>query len=50
MLQVTPAELIDVAFTKPKHKNSKSTVHYEEQNSASVLPVKKTKVTTGPQD
>ena len=50
MLQVTPAELIDVDFTKPKHRNSISTVHYEEQNSASVLPVKKAKVTTGPQN
>ena len=50
MLQVTPAELIDVDFRKPKHRNSKSTVHYEEQDSASALPVKKTKVTTGPQD
>ena len=50
ILQVTPAELIDVDFTKPKHRNSKNTVHYEELNSANVLPAKKTKVTTGPQD
>ena len=50
MLQVIPAELIDVDFRKPKHRNSKSTMHYEEQDSANALLVKKTKVTTGPQD
>ena len=49
MLLVTPAELIDVDFIKPKHRNSKN-VHYEEQDSGSVLPAKKTEVTTGPQD
>ena len=45
-----PAELIEVNFTKPKHRNSKSTVYYEEQNSTSILPAKKTNVTTGPLD
>ena len=47
MLLVTPAELIDVDFIKRKHRNSKN-VRYEEQDSGSVLPAKKTEVTTGP--
>ena len=47
MLLVTPAELIDVDFIKPKHRNSKN-VCYEEQDSGSVLPTKNTEVTTGP--
>ena len=47
---MTPAELIDIDFTKPKHKKSKCTEHFdEEDNSASVLPAKRTKLATGPQ-
>ena len=49
---MTPAELIDVDFRKPKHRprNSESIVSSNEQDSASVLPAKKTKVATGLQD
>ena len=50
MLQVTPAELIDVDFRKPKRMNSKSVASADEQDTVSVFPTKKTKVATGPQD
>ena len=44
LFQVTPVELIDVEFIKPKHSKNP-----EHQDDTSVLPAKRMKVTGGPQ-
>ena len=43
MFQVTPAELIDIEFIKPKHIKN-----HEQQDNASALQAKRMKVTGGP--
>ena len=45
LFQLTPAELIDIEFIKPKHSKNP-----EHQDDTSVLPAKRMKVTGGPQD
>ena len=43
MFQVTPAELIDIEFIKPKHIKN-----HEQQDNTSALQAKRMKVTGGP--
>ena len=45
LFHVTPVELIDVEFIKPKHSKNP-----EHQDDTSVLPAKKMKVTGGSQN
>ena len=45
LFQIIPAELIDIAFIKPKHSKS-----LEHQDDTSVLSAKKIKVIIGSQD
>ena len=45
VFQVTPVELIDIEFIKPKHSKNP-----EHQDNTSVLPAKRMKVTGGPQN